>query len=305
MTLSFKEMMGILPTGIHPSKDGDVFDIYDEDMIEFLEHEYKKNIALLENSAPARIPKVIHFIWIGPKPFPEESIENVLSWQKYHPSWELIFWTDSEERPLPVEKMTRKLIQEHHFGPMQSFIDLSQNWGEKSDLLRYHIIEEFGGFYTDHDSRCLRSFEPFLQFDAVVCCEEPAWRGGVGASHVLFQNGLFGAKPHHAFLKRTQENVARIWHELDAAYPDGNDPTPSWKVLRRTFDAFTLAVKDVLKQKAYRETMHDLLLPTCYFFPNRILSEEDILRFIEKGVIWSSHEYAGLWADGAWGDIYN
>ena len=301
MKPTFREMMGILPTGIHPSKDGLVFDLYDEMMLDYLEGEYTKNIAFLDNSASAKIPGIVHFIWLGPKPFPEESLVNVLSWQKLNPTWELYFWTDSQDRKCPIEGMKKQLVDSYDFKNMAPLIALSTNWGEKSDLMRYQILLDMGGFYVDHDSEALKSFEPFRKFDAVLCCEEPAWRGGVGASHVLFQNGLFGCCPNHPILTQTLANVERIWHELDALYPDYNAPTPSWKVLRRTFDAFTLAVKQVIKERGCEKS---LILPTCYFFPNRILAPEDMQAFEAQGVIWSSHKYAGLWADGAWGDIH-
>src|ERR1700722_4591002 len=43
-----------------------------------------------------RVPKVVHFIWLGPKPFPRESVENVRSWIAKHPDWTIKFWTDRE-----------------------------------------------------------------------------------------------------------------------------------------------------------------------------------------------------------------
>ncbi len=301
MKPTFREMMGILPTGIHPHKDGLAFDLYDEAMLDTLEQQYQQKISFLQKKAPSKIPSIVHFIWLGPKPFPKESIVNVESWKRYNPTWELYFWTDDKERNVPIKGMQKRLLSEYDFKAMAPLINLSSNWGEKSDLMRYAILEELGGFYSDHDSEILTSFEPFLQFDSVICCEEPAWRGGIGASHILFQNGLFGVAPHHPVLQRAMYHVDRIWHELDANYPDGDKPTASWKVLRRTFDPFTLAVKENVRSNI---SGNDLILPTCSFFPNRILSEEDIQRFIKCGVIYSLHKYAGLWADGAWGDIH-
>ncbi|MCE5293129.1 MAG: hypothetical protein LLF94_00760 [Chlamydiales bacterium] len=299
MKPTFREMMGILPTGIHPSKDGLVFDIYDEELLEYLEGEYLKNVSKLIDARPAKIPRLVHFIWLGPKPFPEESVINVLSWKKYNPEWQLIFWTDDKDRPCPIEGMQKRLVQEYDFKEMAPLIALSTNWGEKSDLMRYVIVSDMGGFYVDHDSEVVKSFEPLLSFDAVICCEEPAWRGGASDSHVLFQNGLFGFIAGHPILKQTRENIQKIWHELDVLYPDNGALTPSWKVLRRTFDCFTLAVKEQLIT-----SKNTLILPTCYFFSNRILSPQDIERFYNEGVIWSHHKYAGLWADGAWGTIF-
>lgn len=299
MDRTFKEMMGILPTGIHPSKDGLVFDLYDEQFLELLEELYSKNAPLLKTKRPSKIPPSVHFIWLGPKPFPEESVANVESWQQHNPGWELHFWTDSAERKCPLDCMKRHLVQEYDFKEMAPLIQASTNWGEKSDLMRYQILFDMGGFYVDHDSLILRSFEPLLQFDAVVCCEEPAWRGGVGASHVLFQNGLFGVSKGHPILQATLANVQKIWHELDVLYPDNGQPTASWKVLRRTFDPFTLAVKE------NATAPNILILPTCYFFSNRILGDEDMKAFEKDGLIWSHHKYAGLWADGAWGTFFD
>ncbi len=302
MKRTFREMMGILETGIHPHKDGLVFDLYDEQMLDYLEKSYEAQLPLLQKKAAPKIPKIVHFIWLGPKPFPQESIINLESWKRFNPSWKLYFWTDDKDRPCPIDGMQKMLTFEHDFKAMAPLLELSTNWGEKSDLMRYQILEEFGGFYSDHDSEILTTFEPFLQFDSCICCEEPAWRGSIGASHLLFQNGLFGIVPHHPILERTMFHVDRIWHELDRLYPDGDKPTASWKVLRRTFDPFTIAVKEEISKN---EKRNNLFLPTCAFFPNRILGPEDIKSFTEDGSIYAVHKYAGLWADGAWGEIYD
>ena len=51
-----------------------------------------------------RVPKVIHFVWLGPNPFPRESVENVRSWMARHPGWVVNFWTD-RDRPAPCPGM--------------------------------------------------------------------------------------------------------------------------------------------------------------------------------------------------------
>ena len=49
----------------------------------------------------ALIPKTIHFVWLGEKPIPIASVENMKGWAAVHPDWKIKFWFD-RERPLPV-----------------------------------------------------------------------------------------------------------------------------------------------------------------------------------------------------------
>src|SRR6185437_13946808 len=55
----------------------------DFENLAFFKTLYEKNLARLNvkprslHSSMVPIPKVIHFIWIGPKPFPLESVDNV------------------------------------------------------------------------------------------------------------------------------------------------------------------------------------------------------------------------------------
>src|ERR1700722_6329965 len=61
-----------------------------------------------------RIPSIVHFIWIGPKPFPRESVENVRTWMGKHPDWTFYFWTD-RERPTPYPGMKIRFIKDLQF----------------------------------------------------------------------------------------------------------------------------------------------------------------------------------------------
>ena len=49
---------------------------------------YEENYpAIVPPSAEAKIPKVIHQIWLG-SPFPERFERHVRSWKEAHPEWE-------------------------------------------------------------------------------------------------------------------------------------------------------------------------------------------------------------------------
>src|SRR5689334_6330625 len=49
-------------------------------------YELKKGLISASNGM-LRVPKIIHFVWIGPRPFPRESVENVRTWMAKHPNW--------------------------------------------------------------------------------------------------------------------------------------------------------------------------------------------------------------------------
>lgn len=292
--LSFLEMMGQGKTGINPCKNQlKECDLQEMHALEVL---YKQNISAMSKKDGQKIPKILHFIWLGPKPFPSESIKNLNSWRKYHPDWEMYFWTDSLFRPCPIAGMQKKLVHGYDFSSMQKFIKATPNWGEKSDIMRYIIIQNMGGFYVDHDVECMHSFSPLLAFDFVACCEQPQPHKGANNSFVLPNNALFGAAPKHPILAKTLKKVILRWHDLDKRFPENGKSISPWKVIYRTFDSFVLATKEELQNKNYT----NIVLPTCYFFPDRILSPNDIQNFQRKGIIWASHKYAMSWVQEEW-----
>lgn len=285
---SFLEMMGLTDRGISPHKDS--LTLYDYEELEFYEARYRHMRPLLDEKRAARIAKIIHFIWVGPNPFPEASCANIRSWQQFHPGWQFYFWTDSASRECPVEGMTKRLVQEFDCGPLQAYVDKTPHPAEKSDLMRYAILYEMGGFYADHDATCLRSFEPLSSFDLVAGFEYPHWHGGLDSA-VVFANGLIGASAQNPVFTDAMAHTIRLWHELDERFPDGQEGAERWKIIRRSFDSFTLAIKEIKADPARSW----LLLPTSYFFPDIILDEETISAFQARGVVWARHGYTRLW----------
>ena len=263
------------------------------DMARFGE-DYEQKARLLFLRAPAdqwRIPRVLHFIWIGPKPFPKESIANLKAWQKLHPDWTMKFWTDSKERPLPIKGMQRHLIDELHFSYLQPFLALTTNYGEKADIIRYEILYQQGGVYSDHDVMPYHTFDALNStFDFYVGLENPHTNPGVGTK-VFPCNCLFGARALHPILAKTIENVASRWHAVEERYP-GLDPKESKnRVLNRTFHSFTLATKECFSQ----DGNVDILLPSSFFFAHKIFKKKTIAKLKKKGLVYARHDFASQW----------
>ena len=269
---------------------------YDEEDAAVLERfatNYQKKSHLLFSQAPRvnRIPRTIHFIWVGPKPFPPESVENVKVWKELHPDWVLKFWTDSYERPCPVAGMEKHLIDEIAFTHLKPYLSRTKNYGEKADIIRYEILYNEGGMYVDHDVRAYRCFDTLHSvFDFYVGLENPHINEGTGTK-VFPCNCLFAARPRHPIVKRTIKLVEARWDEVEKRYP-GQDTTSNFnRVINRTFHSFTMATKECLNL----EGNSDMVLPSSFFFGHMIFTERTLQKLRASGLVYAKHDFAAAW----------
>lgn len=251
----------------------------DFENLNFFKTVYEKNIPFLEmKSTMFRVPKVIHFIWIGPKAFPRESIENVRSWIAKHPDWTFKFWTD-RDRPLPHKQMQMARIQDLQFIKLLDCYKKSDNYGEKSDILRYEILYQEGGIYVDHDVKCIQSFEPLNKGFDFFCGMELPYKTCLSSS-VLPTNNVIGSRPGHSILKRCMDWLSDNWDRIDNEYPGKDRDSVINRVAHRTF----LVLGETFKLLANKEGNRDIALPTVYFN-----AKED------KQALFSRHLYNGTW----------
>lgn len=247
--------------------------------IRFFKNIYEKNQAFqFQKQENLTIPKVIHFIWIGPNPFPQESIQNVYSWVENHPNWTFKFWSD-RKRPLPHPRMELKLISDFQFQTLRDCYNDSDNYAEKSDVLRYELLYQEGGLYVDHDVKCFKPFTPFHYSLDLYCGLEPPHKP-VLSSSVSVNNNLIGAVARHPVLKRCIEIVESRWTDVGGAYPGTDKDSIVYRVAHRSFSAFEDAVKEAANQEGNR----DIVFPAAFF--NRI---------DDRFALYAHHYYASTW----------
>jgi hypothetical protein len=124
------------------------------------------------------IPGVLHQVWLGDSPFPEEFRAYQQSWLQHHPDWTLRFWT---EETLPE-------------GLREEVYDRRRSPTERSDLARLELVWRFGGIYVDTDFECLRPLTPLLEgVEFFTAYLKPNAR---------VNNAVFGATPEHPLLER-------------------------------------------------------------------------------------------------------
>jgi len=183
------------------------------------------------------IPKIIHQIWMGSPPH-----KIVRQWQEklvaLHPGWEYKFWND---------RNLNAVAKPHYFKD-----DFSNPI--KSDILRYHILREYGGVYLDSD------MEPQYPLDLVIkkhhsfiCSEQGSkW----------YSNAFIGSAPGHSLLDK-------IIDGLEESINDPNNIYPCWKsgptYISKILNRHGIAISDPSQNDC--ETV--IALPSAYFYPYR------------------------------------
>ncbi|MBS0604829.1 MAG: hypothetical protein JSS60_07315 [Verrucomicrobia bacterium] len=225
-----------------------------------------------------RVPKVAHFIWIGPRPFPRESVENVRTWMAKNPDWTFYFWTD-RQRPLPMPGMKIRMVQDLQFLKLRDCFAKSDSYGEKSDVLRYEILYQEGGVYIDHDVKCFKSFDALNGAYDFYCGIDMPYTSSL-PSCVYTTNNLIGVKQGHPIMLRCMEMLQEKWDQIGEEYPGADRDAVLNRVLHRTFWMFGEAVKQASNQGENR----DIVFPAYYFDAPK-----------EELAIYSRHQYAGSW----------
>jgi hypothetical protein len=232
----------------------------DRDMLSFAGALYEKNkMAQYTQQGKYKIPPVVHFIWLGPRPFPPESVENVRDWMDKNPGWTVKFWTDRDRAP-PYDGMEKMLVEGFHFLKLGTAFEQSQNWGEKSDLLRYEILYQEGGVYVDHDASCLRSFDGMHRGYDFFCGLETPHEPFVGRS-VTCGNAVIGASSHHPTMGKVIDLIDERWDALGEKYQGKDDYSRIEVVMQRTYIALT----DAVLQTIGAESNNDIIFPAAYF----------------------------------------
>lgn len=142
------------------------------------------------------IPKIIHQIWIGPK-IPARYEKWRLSWRRMNPEFEYKLWDE-------------KSILEFGLKNERAYLE-TQNYGAKSDIARYEILNRLGGIYVDTDFECLHPItDKFLKksfFAGLIFDKEP-----------ILSNAMMGAAPGYLLmdLMVRETGIPQKTHNPDA-----------------------------------------------------------------------------------------
>ena len=104
----------------------------------------QKKIHYFKNS---KIPKILHFIWLGDQQYHPHYLFFLQSWFQNYPDFIFCFWNDTNLIPL---------FNQYSF-------DNSLTQAQKADICRYEILYQYGGIYVDADVYSIKNLEEIIE----------------------------------------------------------------------------------------------------------------------------------------------
>lgn len=208
------------------------------------------------------IPNILHMIWVGDVAAPSYFLENYTKWKQLMPEWEIRLWTNKDLHTGVIDKNYLDLINKTNIG------------AQKADLLRYYIINKFGGYYADGDiipERSLNELNIDTQ-DLIICHDlQIEW--------AYIAIGFFAASSNHPLL----QHVIHKMYNVDFSISNIHLTTGP-----AAFGSAYFALKD---------TLNCLILPHWYFYRNKKgdIGIDGIYLKDDINGIFGSHRYAATW----------
>jgi hypothetical protein len=128
-----------------------------------------------------RVPRIVHRVWLGPRPLPEEQQAFGASWEAHHPRWEHRLWDDDDLASLGIEATA---------------FERAPDASTRSDIVRHHVLARHGGVYVDTDVECLRPLDPLLRGVSAF--------SSFGLPGIV-ETGVLGCVPGHPAFRKTAE----------------------------------------------------------------------------------------------------
>jgi len=132
------------------------------------------------------IPKIIHQTWKNLN-IPDKWLISPKMWKKYHPDWRYILWTD-------------KMIIEYIELNYHQFLDKFHSYKyqiQRVDMIRYFILKDFGGIYSDLD------LYPVCNIESYFKSNEDVYLVFSGNRYGSVTNSFMASKPN-----------APIWNDV-------------------------------------------------------------------------------------------
>lgn len=215
-----------------------------------------------------KIPKIIHYCWIGGKPIPEHNRKIMESWKKFCPDYEIKEWNESNY------DFTKNRYMREAFENKQ--------WAFAPDYARLDIIYEHGGIYLDVDVELIKPLDDLLNLKGFAGFESEKFCAfGLG----------FGAMPKLPIIKELRDS----YENLCFVSPSGTFN----KIASPKYQTEHLVKKGLVLNNTKQKIDDLTIFPIEYFCPKDFYSGEINLTINT----YSIHHFDASWIDSGLGLI--
>lgn len=217
------------------------------------------------------IPKILHQLWIGDaSKAPRAWMQT---WETHHNplynGWTYKFWNEA------------RLQQEGITFRCQRQIDAIAEINGKADIIRWELLERFGGVFVDADSVCLRPLDPDLLLDSDAVRRQ----GGFAAyeneniRQGLVATGTMGFIPGHPLVRAIVDRIASGALDHDIA------TTRAWFSVGPGLLTRMLSESESSPTASYN---HIHIFPSYYFLPTHFMGPA----YMGHGVVFAYQEWS-------------
>lgn len=205
------------------------------------------------------IPKIIHYCWFGGEK-PDDVAAYIAGWKRLCPDYKIIEWN---EHNFDIQKYSysREAYKE-------------KKWAFVSDLVRFCVLEEYGGVYLDTDVELIKSLDLLEDESAYVGYEVH----GVGSA-------IIACEPHN-----------EIIHCIAETYKKSSFYTVDGKMNLLTSPDYInneITPRGFVGENRLQKLNQITVFPSEWFYPYNLVSFE-ILTTQNTVAI---HHFAGSWLD--------
>lgn len=204
-----------------------------------------------------KIPKIIHYVWVGEKEKNDLFYACLSSWKRHLSDYEIKEWN---EKTFDVDNnyQVKKALQQ-------------KNYAYASDIIRVWALKEYGGIYFDTDLMVLKNLDHLLNYDMFLSYESKYWLG----------SAVIGSVKEHPVLNL-------IYQRYDTKDKINFNTNPL------TVHAYTAALRFLYKFKPngkLQEFNNIITLPSEYFYPINYMTLKKEITEKTLGI----HYYVGSW----------
>ena len=256
----------------------------------------------------SRIPKIIHYCWMGGAPLPELAERCMASWHKCMPDWEYMRWDEASltqslcepnPDPCPKGKGDKSTLRTSTEGDEKCWLDYmpayvkqayeAKKYAFVSDYVRLWALENFGGLYMDVDFMVYRPFDDLMD-------KYSAFAGYEGSKRQPVMQGVIASEPHGAWVR----DMLATYEGREFIKADGSlDLTPNTTYFTDRLESQGL-VADGVEKDVFVNTLHTSnithqtfylhVFPVHYFCPILTTGED-----VRNENTYCEHKGLGSW----------